>query len=47
MEIKMGGGSLNLEILREQGLKQFWKFRWKRGSKNRAFVRGGEDILLE
>ena len=27
----MGEGSLNLEILREGGLKQFVKFRWKGG----------------
>ena len=27
----MGEGSLNLEILREGGLKQFLKFRWKGG----------------
>ena len=31
MEIQMGEGSLNLEILREGGLKQFLKFRWKGG----------------
>ena len=38
----MGGGSLNLEILRGGGLKQFWKSRWEGGggSKNRAFRRG-------
>jgi len=29
VEIQMGRGSLNLEILRGGGLKQFWKFRWK------------------
>ena len=37
------GGSLNLEILRGGGLKQFWKSRWMGGGgggKNRA-VRGG------
>ena len=27
----MGGGSLNLEILRGGGLKQFWKSRWEGG----------------
>ena len=27
----MGEGSLNLEIVREGGLKQFLKFRWKGG----------------
>ena len=37
----MGGGSLNLEILRGEGLKQFWKFRWKRGvQKTVPSVRG-------
>ena len=42
MEIQMGGGgggSLNLEILRGGGLKQFWK------SKNRAFRHGGVDFF--
>ena len=29
----MGGGSLNLEILRGGGFKQFWKSRWEGGSK--------------
>ena len=38
------GGSLNLEILRGGGLKQFWKSRWEGGSKNRAFHRGGVDF---
>ena len=41
----MGGGSLNLEILRGGGLKRFWKSRWKGGSKNRAFCRGGVDFF--
>ena len=41
----MGGGSLNLEILRGGGLKQFWKSRWEGGSKNRAFRRGGVDFF--
>ena len=50
MEIQIGGvgggrGSLNLEILRGGGLKQFWKFRWEGGSKNRAFHRGGVDFF--
>ena len=46
MEIQMGEGSLNLEILREGGHKQFLKFRWKGGgSKNRAFSRGGVDLF--
>ena len=39
------GGSLNLEILGGGGLKQFWKSRWKGGSKNRAFCRGGVDFF--
>ena len=39
------GGSLNLEILRGGGLKQFWKSRWKGGSKNRAFRRWGVDFF--
>ena len=40
----MGGGSLNLEILRGEGLKQFWKFRWKGwggGQKAMPSVGGG------
>ena len=49
MEIQMGGGggSLNFEILRGGGLKQFWKSRLKGGgeSKNRAFHRGGVDFF--
>ena len=48
MEIQMGGGgggSLNLEILRGGGLKQFWKSRWEGGSKNRAFRHGGVDFF--
>ena len=36
----MSGGSLNLEILRGGGLKQFWKSRWKGGSKNCPSVVG-------
>ena len=40
MEIRRGGESLNVEILGEGGLKQFRKFRWKEGSKNRAFCWG-------
>ena len=40
-----GGGSFNLEILRGEGLKQFWKFRQKRGSNNCEFRHGGVDIL--
>ena len=39
-----GGGSLNMEILRGGGLKQFWKSRWEWGSKNRAFRHGGVDF---
>ena len=37
-----GAGSLNLEIQRGGGLKQFLKSRWKggRGVKNCAFCRG-------
>ena len=32
MEIQIGGGgSLNLEILRGGGLKQFWKSKWMEG----------------
>ena len=27
----VGGGSLNLKILRGAGLKQFWKSRWIEG----------------
>ena len=45
MEIQMSGGSLNLEILTGGGLKQFWKSRWKGGSKNCAFRRGGVDFF--
>ena len=47
MEIQMGGvgGGLNLEILRGGRLKQFWKSRWKGGSKNHAFHRGGVDYF--
>ena len=49
IEIQMGGegggGSLNLEILRGGGLKQFWKSRWIGGSKNHAFGRGGLDFF--
>ena len=44
----MGGGFLNLEILREGGVKQFWKSRWKGGgggSKNHAFRRGHLDFF--
>ena len=45
----MGGGSLNLEILRGGGLKQFLKSRWMGGggggSKYRAFRRGGVDFF--
>ena len=35
-----GGGSLNLEILRGGGLKQFWKSRWEGGSKTVPSVMG-------
>ena len=45
MEIQMSGGSLNLEILTGGGLKQFWKSRWKGGSKNCAFRHGGVDFF--
>ena len=40
------GASLNLEILRGGGLKQFWKSRLKGGggSKNGAFRPGGVDF---
>ena len=34
-----------MEILRGGGLKQFWKTRWKGGSKNHAFRRGGVDFF--
>ena len=50
MEIQMGGGggSLNLEILRGGGLKQFWKSRLGGrgggGLKNCAFHRGGVEF---
>ena len=41
MEIQMGGGgSLNLEILRGGGHKQFWKSRWMGGSKTVPSVVG-------
>ena len=40
-----GGGPLNSEILRGGELKEFWKSRWKGGSKNRAFHRGGVDFF--
>ena len=40
-----GGGSFNLEILRGEGLKQFWKFRRKRGSNNCEFRHGGVDFF--
>ena len=33
MEIQMGGGSLNLEILSGGELKQSWKSRWMGGQK--------------
>ena len=41
------GASLNLEILRGGGLKQFWKSRLKGGggSKNSAFRPGGVDFF--
>ena len=41
------GASLNLEILRGGGLKQFWKSRLKGagGSKNGAFCPGGVDFF--
>ena len=38
------GASLNVEILRGGGLKQFWKSRLKEGSKNGAFRPGGVDF---
>ena len=41
------GGSLNLEILRGGGLKQFWKSRWEEGAKNRAFRHGGVDFFWD
>ena len=45
----MSGGSLNLEILRGRGLKQFWKFRCNLGggggSKDRAFCSGGVEFF--
>ena len=40
MEIQMGGGSLNLEILRGGGLKQFWRSRWEGGKKTVPSVVG-------
>ena len=44
MEIQMGGvgggGSLNSEILRGEGLKQFWKSRWMGGQKTVPSVVG-------
>ena len=47
MKIQMGGGggSVTLEILRGEGLKQFWESRWMGGSKNQAFRRGGVDFF--
>ena len=47
MEIHMGGGSLNLEILRGGGLKQFWKSRWKGGSKKPCLPSWGCGFFLE
>ena len=50
MEIRMdgGGGSLNLEILRGGGLKQFLKFKWKGGGGQEtvpSFGEGGVDFF--
>ena len=46
MEIQMGGGSLNLEILRGGGLKQFGNLGGRGGgSKNCAFHHGGVDFF--
>ena len=41
----MGGGSLNLEILRVGGLKQFGNLGGRGGSKNCAFHHGGVDFF--
>ena len=43
----MGGGSLNLQILRGRGAQAVWKSRWKGGggSKNCAFHHGGVDFF--
>ena len=42
----MGGGVFELGNPegRGGGLQQFWKFRWKGGSKNHAFSHGGVDF---
>ena len=46
MEIQMGGGSLNLQILRGGGAQAVWKSRWKGGgAKNCAFHHGGVDFF--
>ena len=55
IEIWMGGGSLNLEILRGggggAGLKQSWKYGWKgRGGGKKCLLsreRGGCGFFLE
>ena len=48
MEIQVSGGSLNLEILRGGGLKQFLEIQVEGGgggSKNCAFGRGSVDFF--
>ena len=42
-----GGGSLNLEILRGGGLKQFWKSRWEGGVKKPCLPSWGCGFFLE
>ena len=45
MEIWMGGGSLNLEILRGGGAHAVSEFKVEGGSKKRAFRHGGVDFF--
>ena len=42
-----GGGSLNLEILRGGGLKQFWISRWMGGVKKLCLPSWGCGFFLE
>ena len=48
MEIRMdgGGGSLNLEILRGGGLKQFLKFKWKGGGVKKPCLLSGRGVWI-
>ena len=45
MEIRMGGGSLNLDILRRGGAHAVSQFKVERGGKKRAFHHGGVDFF--